>query len=41
MKVIDMIFFALVVGILIIAIVAGTLISKFADVQHSLDDEQN
>ena len=36
-----MIFVALIVGVLIIAIVAGTLISIFAGVQQSLDDEQN
>ena len=41
MQVIEMIFIALLVGTVIIAIVAGTLISIFAEVQRSLDDEQN
>lgn len=36
-----MIFIALLVGIVIIAVTAATLISIFAEVQRSLDDEQN
>jgi hypothetical protein len=40
-QVLEMIFIALLVGIVIIAIVSGFLISTFAGVQRSLDDEQN